>query len=152
MRGRRRDISCEAVQGSLMQGAMVRECSSYRLRPTPTWFRSRSKVWPPLTCWLTQITHLISSMFNGVARGEGVHGQERRHIFLSGGPGPGCKPGPTKPTPKIKNSPDLGHYSLKRAHFPFQKFGAKFCPPPLPDENPGYATGSLRWNGTSPTE
>jgi len=46
--------------------------------------------------------------------------QGRRHGILSGGNGP------TKPTPKIKNSPDLVHCFLKRAAFPFQKVSFPF--------------------------
>jgi len=37
------------------------------------------------------------------------------------GRGVGPKPGHTKTTPTIKNSPDLIYYFLKRDHFPYKK-------------------------------
>jgi len=43
------------------------------------------------------------------------HAQGHRHEFWGGGVWP--KPGHTKTTPQIKNSPDLIYYFLKKAHF-----------------------------------
>jgi len=49
-------------------------------------------------------------------------GQGRRHGFLGGEEGVGPKPWLTKPTPKIKNSPDVSHSFFKRANLPFHFF------------------------------
>jgi len=47
--------------------------------------------------------------------------QGRRHGFLNGGSG--SSPGPTKPTPKITNSPDLVHYFSKGSIFHLNNTG-----------------------------